>query len=239
MGIFFISFKYIGIFKRILKDNLHLCYNLIMFMIILCFLISTFIRGEELFFNVKLYGINIGSQKIYQGENHHEIIIISQTKTNKFFSKFYKLDDYIETHIDKKNLLPTKIFEKIDEKGSKKEILTDINQEELRARVKENNKEEEIILKGKVFNIPSLIYYLRNTDLKAIKKSFSLITQGKVEDIEIRIKDFENITIGDKIYEARMVSSNGFSIYFTKDNLPILIKTHLKDGLTLYGYLMK
>lgn len=205
--------------------------------IMLFLLIWTLAQAEELVYNVKTLGVNIGIQRILTQEKDDEIIIISQTRTNKFFSKFYKMDDYIETHIDKKTLLPTRIIEKIDEKGRKKEILTSINQGRLIAIVKNNKKEEEIILKEVTFNIPSLIYYLRNTDQKAIKRRFSLITTGKVEEIEINIKDIENITIGKKVYKARMVSGNGFNIYFTEDNLPIMIKTRLKCGLTLYGYL--
>jgi|GEM_PF-5049291 len=188
---------------------------------------------EELVYNVKILGISAGVQKLLTKEEKGKIIIISETKTNKFFSRFYKLDDYIETKLNKKSLLPLEIFEKIDEQGKKMEFLTKLNQEGLKAIV----NEKEIRLSQETFNIPSLIYYLRNTPLVPSKKNISLITQGKVEEIGITIGDIESIYFYNKIIPTRKVSNKDVSVWFREDGIPIIIEVRLKCGLSLKGYL--
>lgn len=204
--------------------------------IVFILLICTLAQAEDLVYNVKIWGINVGVQKISTKEEGNDIIIISETKTNKFFSKFYKMDDYIETLIDKRSLLPLKIEEKIDEKGYKKEVLTELNQRALRATIKENEKEEQIVLSAPTFNIPSLIHYLRNTEFIR-DQSFPLITTGKVKNVVVMNKGIEMVTIKEKRYETRKISAGGVAVWFATNNLPIIIEAKLAGGLVLKGYL--
>ena len=64
--------------------------------ILLLLAISCLGFSEELLYDVKILGIKAGTQRISQVEESGRIKLISETKTNGFFSKFYKVDDYIE-----------------------------------------------------------------------------------------------------------------------------------------------
>ncbi len=196
---------------------------------------------EELIYNVKIFGINAGTQKITTKEEDGGIMIISHTKTNKFFSKFYKLDDRIETLVDKKTFLPVIIKEKMEEKKDKKELLTYLSQDQLTATIIEGNIRNEINLTKETFNIPSLIHFLRNLELKVSDtKKVSIITLGKIEDIELRVESLENIYFKGEREVVFKVSSKDVNIWFSReDGLPLVIEAKLKCGFTLNGTLKK
>jgi len=179
---------------------------------------------EELVYNIKITGINVGYQKLSINEHsENRLKIISHTKTNPFFSRLYKVDNYIETIVDNETFLPVYINESINERGNKKSYKGTLDQ-------KEN-----------IFNIPSLIYYLRTTSLDVgMVKEISLITCGKIKKPKVVVDGIENVRVMGKVYEAKKVSCEGTVVWFSKDNnLPVMIEIQLKGGMKLKGYLKK
>ncbi|MEW6482110.1 MAG: DUF3108 domain-containing protein [bacterium] len=203
--------------------------------------ISSLALCEELVYNVKILGINVGRQRIITKEEGGEIMIISDTKTNKFFSRFYKLDDHIETLVDKKTLLPIIIKEKIEEGKEKKELLTYLSQDGLEATIIEGDIRSQMKLSKETFNIPSLINLLRNKELKVGNKEiFSIITLGKIEDIEVQVESLENIYFeGEREVVFKVVAKDVAIWFLREDSIPLIIEVKLKCGLALKGYLKR
>ncbi|MEW6006844.1 MAG: DUF3108 domain-containing protein [bacterium] len=209
--------------------------------LVLFLFIYSFALCEELFYNVKILGINAGTQRIITREEESGIMVISDTKTNKFFSKFYKLDDRIETLVDKETFLPVIIKEKIEEGKEKKELLTYLSQDRLEATIIEGDIRKEINLSKETFNIPSLINLLRNKELKVgSKEIFSIITLGKIEDIEVQVESLQNIYFEGERGAVFKVVAKDVVLWFSRENgVPLIIEVKLKCGLALKGYLKK
>ncbi|MEW6679796.1 MAG: DUF3108 domain-containing protein [bacterium] len=203
--------------------------------------ISSLALCEELVYNVKILGINAGTQRIITKEEGGEIMIISDTKTNKFFSRFYKLDDRIETLVDKETLLPVIIKEKIKEGKEKKELLTYLSQDGLEATIIEGDIRSQMNLSKETFNIPSLINLLRNKELKVGNKEiFSIITLGKIEDIEVQVESLENIYFkGEREAVFKVVAKDVVIWFLREHSIPLIIEVKLKCGLALKGYLKR
>ncbi|MEW6102197.1 MAG: DUF3108 domain-containing protein [bacterium] len=209
--------------------------------IVLFLFISSLALCEELVYNVKILGINAGTQRIITKEEGGGIMVISDTKTNKFFSKFYKLDDHIETLVDKETLLPIIIREKIEEGKEKKELTTYLSQDRLEGTIIEGDIRSQINLSKETFNIPSLINLLRNKELKVgNKEEFSIITLGKIENVEVDVESLRNIYFeGEKRVVFKIIAKDVVLWFSREDGIPLIIEVNLKCGLALKGYLKK
>jgi len=204
--------------------------------------------SEELVYDVKMLGIKAGTQKISQvQEDNGKIRLISETKTNGFFSKFYKVDDYIEVILDKKPFLPeyfpVYLLQRINEGKYHGIFEVKFNQRKKIITITSDGKEKEIELSEKVYDIISLIHYLRNIDLcSGNLGKFYLIVKGELKEITIIAKE-KNVTIKGKSYGVYEVGEKpddalyekkekeGIKIWFEKESkIPLMIKVPTSAG---------
>jgi hypothetical protein len=205
---------------------------------------------EELIYDVKMFGIKAGTQKISQvQEEDGKIRLKSFTKTNGFFSKFYKVDDYIEVLLDKKIFLPdyfpVYLLQRINEGKDRGVFEVKFDQKKKKAVITSNEEEKEIELpEGKIYDIISLIHHLRNTNLcSGSLGEFHLITKGKLKEILIIVKE-KNVTIKGKNYDVYEVEEEspydvyekekkeGIKIWFEKETkIPLMIKAPTSAGV--------
>ncbi|MDI6752390.1 MAG: DUF3108 domain-containing protein [bacterium] len=194
---------------------------------------------EELLYDIKMFGIKAGTQKISQVEEENDKIrLISETKTNSFFSKFYKVDDYIEVITNKKDILPEYLLQRINEGKYHGLFEVKFNQRKKTALITSNGEEKETEVPEKTYDIISLIYYLRNISLyPGYSEVFCLITKGELKRITIVVKE-KSVTIKKKIYDVYEVeeerldhSEGGIKIWFEKESkVPLMIKVPTSAG---------
>ncbi|MBU1261843.1 DUF3108 domain-containing protein [bacterium] len=205
--------------------------------------------SEELVYDVKIFGINAGTQKIskVQEGDRNIIRLISETKTNAFFSAFYKVDDYIEAILERKTFLPEYLpqylLQKINEGKYHGIFEAKFDQKKKIITITSDGKEKEIGLPEKTYDIISLIHYLRNTNLYSGRLGeFYLIIKGELKKITIIVEE-KNVTIKGKnydVYEVGEEKSYGdygekkkeeIRIWFEKESkIPLMIKVPTSAG---------
>ena len=215
--------------------------------ILLLLAISCLGFSEELLYDVKILGIKAGTQRISQVEESGRIKLISETKTNGFFSKFYKVDDYIEVLLEKKPLLPdyfpVYLLQKINEGKYHGLFEAKFDQRKKTVLITSDGKEQEIELPEKTYDIISLIHYLRSIDLHSGDLGeFNLIIKGELKKIAIEAEE-KNITIKGKSYDVYEVGEpynnplyekeekEVIKIWFEKESkIPLMIKAPTSAG---------
>jgi len=92
---------------------------------------------------------------------HH---IVGTGKSSGLLSAFFKVEDYYETYIDKKEVIPYRFIRKINEGGHTKNIMIDFDHEKKEALVedKKRNTSKKYTTKEGVQDMMSSFYYLRN-----------------------------------------------------------------------------
>ena len=91
--------------------------------------------------------------------------------TSGMIKWFFKVDDVYESYFDKKEIKPYLFKRKIDEGGYKKHINTTFNQKTKKATVKDFIKKTDTVIPFlNVQDMLSSFYYLRNQNVKDIKK---------------------------------------------------------------------
>lgn len=203
--------------------------------------------SEELLYDVKILGIKAGTQRISQTqEENYKIRLISETKTNGFFSKFYKVDDYIEVILERKaflpEYLPQYLLQKINEGKYHGVFEAKFNQKKKIVTITSDGQVQEIELPEKTYDIISLIHYLRNTSLHCGSLGrFYLITKGELKEIMIVVEE-KNVAIKGKRYDVYEVGEEkpyddygrkeeGIKIWFEKESkIPLMIKVPTSAG---------
>ena len=136
-----------------------------------------FKEGEWLRFRIS-YSNFIGAGKAtmeIKKAKHKEqpaLHVVGNGRTTGVISWFFKVRDTYQTYFDKHTLLPYHFIRKINEGGYKKnrEIFFDQNQR--KALVKDYKRKTEISYdtESSVHDMLSIVYYLRNQDLSAVKE---------------------------------------------------------------------
>ncbi len=101
---------------------------------------------------------------------HH---VVGTGKSTGLLSMFFKVEDYYETYIDKKEVKPYRFIRKINEGGHTKdiEINFDHNQSEALVFNKKHNTKKSFPIKSNVQDMMSSFYYLRNNiNTNSLKK---------------------------------------------------------------------
>lgn len=129
---------------------------------------SSFKGGEWFKFRIH-YGIFNASEatlhvkeKKYKGKEVFHVV--GKGKSTGLLDLFFKVDDRYESYFDRKDGKPYRFLRKIDEGGHTKniEILFDHNKKEALVKDKKRKRESTHKIQGKVQDMMSAYYYLRN-----------------------------------------------------------------------------
>lgn len=202
-------------------------------------------------YNISWYGMNGGTSvmEVTDGVDRDRRVykITTTTKSNKFISMFYPVNDVIESYIDVKSLYPYR-YRSIQQEGvyrSNKEIVFD----------RENNIATLINHKagGEIHNSGiahgahdplSVVYYLRTLPLDVGKDLNLDVSDGnKNWTLNVRVLNKEKVTTPagsfDTIkvsalmkYEGLFVNKGVVFVWFTDDQarLPVMMEGKIKVG---------
>lgn len=206
--------------------------------------------GDRLTYEVTLLGFKIGTQtdvvigkEIINGkETYH---IRSEIKSNPFFSKFYYLSEQIDTWVETSTLLPVRVIKNIDRKKYHKYYAFSIDHTNRKATIlsKHRNTTKTINILPNTLDPLSLIYYLRNQDLK-IGNSYTLavLTTDEAKQVKVDIVKEEVILtpLGKYMTLKAKQSNSDVIVWFTKDkrHIPVKIEINTKVG-RLKAYLCR
>lgn len=196
--------------------------------------------GEKLIYKIKILNVSAGTQILHvmginQINSKETYKILYELKTSEFLNRFYKLHDIIYVNMDKQTFHPIQIEKIIKEGKYENHVLAKFNFEEKKVYVKEKNKEFTKDLLPSTFDFVSIVYHMRNQNLKIGKKfrigmfggkevTSNIITVIGKEKVKIPLGYFETIVIVQK--------PEALKIWFTDDIncIPVKIEVELKYG---------
>ena len=121
-------------------------------------------------FNASYATLKVKDAKYKGKEVYH---VIGKGRSTGLLDLFFKVDDNYETYFDKEDGKPYRFIRKIDEGGHTKNIEILFNHDKQEALVKDKKRKRESVhkLEGKVQDMLSAYYYLRNNiDPSNLKK---------------------------------------------------------------------
>jgi len=249
--------------KEIKRIGLVLCF-------LLFFVISSgrvgaypFKLGEKLIYTIKWSGVpllvkvlpgTVGKlvleveEKLTQTNGQPAYLFSWELGTAGIYSLLFSLDERRESYVDIDTFCSYKVTIYYKEgKNLLKDWVIEIDQKigEALIRDKKNGQEETRLLSLPVFDIPSLIYWLRTQELEA-GKVFSLFLfederlrdwKEKVErKIQIKVTRKEEIDICDESYSTFLceeVGSGKIKVWFSADERYLPVKIEYDIGGTV------
>lgn len=202
-------------------------------------------------YNISWYGMNGGTSvmEVTDGVDRDRQVykITTTTKSNKFISMFYPVNDLIESYIDVTSFYPYR-YRSVQQEGAyrgNKEIVFD----------RENNIATLINHKagGKIHKSEispgaqdplSVVYYLRtlpldigkdiNIDVSDGNKNWTLVVRVlKKEKVTTPAGSFDTIKVNALMrYEGLFVNKGDVTVWFTDDpaRLPVMMEGKIKIG---------
>lgn len=224
---------------------------MLLFLAIICLELGAhpFKVGEKLTYTVKFFLLPVGRQTL----EVKEIVQINGQLTYHLYSSvkplglagFFLPRDYIlESFVDVDTLYPCQIKSYAQKEDSPpKDIIIQIDQEKGVASIENRATEKkwEIKLSGITLDTISLIYWLRNQELKVGQIfSFLLLEDTSLRSIKIEVVKKEKV--GNYLaFLCSEVGSDKIKIWFSadKNRLPIKIETGIATGVVLTSKLVK
>jgi len=194
--------------------------------------------GEKLIYRLKLFNFPIGRQefkieKSVQLKDHFVYPLSSQIKTSEFVSKFFRLDDKMESWVEVNSFFPRWVKIDFHEARDYRNFEIEINPEQGRVIIEDK-------IKGKTWekkldkhaplrplDLLSLIYWLRTQPLKVGKTIPALLLDcNTLEKIEIKITKKEKVETYAGTFETFLCSYQGktdIKVWFSadEDHLPV------------------
>ena len=176
--------------------------------------------------------------------------IMGEGKSSGLLSAFFKVEDYYESYIDTKKVMPYRFIRKINEGGYTKDIQIDFDHATNNALVIDHKRKTQntIAFKDNIQDMVSSFYYLRNTmDPEKIKVGdtelvnmffdkknylFKLKFLGKevvkTEMGKIRCLKFRPYVIADKVFKEE----ESLTVWVSDDDnrMPVKIKAEILVG---------
>ncbi|MEW6607667.1 MAG: DUF3108 domain-containing protein [bacterium] len=228
----------------------------IFFIIIFIFLRTTicadelpFGTNDKLTYEVRLFGFKIGSQidevigieELNTQQTYH---LRSTIKSNPFFSHYYYLSEQLDSWVQTSTLLPVLTIKDIDRKKYHKHYISTFDHINQKAVVFSQHTDitRTIDIFPNTRDFLSLIYYLRNQDLK-VGNSYllSLLTSDEVEKIKVNIVKEEMVsTPAGRFKTLKVIAGTDIIVWFTIDKTHIPVKIEIKTEVgQLKAYLGK
>ncbi|MDD5449866.1 MAG: DUF3108 domain-containing protein [Candidatus Omnitrophica bacterium] len=208
--------------------------------------------GEKFVYGVYWMGINVGEGMLevkelttINGREAYHIIAIA--RSNDFLSAFYKVEDVINSYIDKEGMYSLK-FEKYQREGRyKSDEVVLFDQEAHKGHYESllNKTKKTFDIPPKVHDIPSAFYYFRTMDVKPNSKVvLDVNSDEKNWKATMNVKGTRELEVLRKgvykVFEVEpaapfkgVISKRSKAwIYFTadEDRVPVLIKIRIPFG---------
>lgn len=198
--------------------------------------------GEKFTYEVKLFGFKIGSQinevismeRINNQETYH---LSSTIKSNPFFLRYYELSEQIDSWVGTSSLLPIQIIKDVETKKYHKSylfLLDNVNQKAtITSKHAKTTKQVDIF--PKTLDPLSLIYYLRNQELKVGNSyDLSILSDNGVKQIKVNIVKEEKVSTpyGKLVTLKAEQSDSDIIVWLTKDkfHIPVKIEIEIEIG---------
>ncbi|KKN08336.1 hypothetical protein LCGC14_1057750 [marine sediment metagenome] len=204
--------------------------------------------GEKLTYTVKLFLFSVGEQifevkEIVQINGQLTYHLSSSVETSGWANLFLSYNQRLESFVDVDTLYPCQIRSYAQEGDSPpKDIIVQIDQKKGVAFIENRTiqKKWERELSTTTLDITSLIYWLRNQELKVGQIfSFLLLEDTSLRPIKIEVVKKEKVG-NDLAFLCSEVDSGKIKIWFSadKNRLPLRIETDVTIG-TLTSKLVK
>ena len=204
--------------------------------------------GEKLTYTVKLFLFSVGEQilevkEITQINGQLTYHLCSRVETSGWADLLFSYNHKLESFVDVDTLYPCQIRSYAQEEDSPpKEIIVQIDQKKGVAFIENRATEKkwERKLSTTTLDITSLIYWLRNQELKVGQIfSFLLLEDTSLRPIKIEVVKKEKVG-NDLAFLCSEVGSGKIKIWFSadKNHLPLRIETDVTVG-TLTSKLVK
>ncbi len=143
-------------------------------------------------YDVDLYGIPMADVIIQEDtinfNNQKAIKLTYETKTNKFTSNLFKIDNIYETIIDEKSFRILSFKKSTFQPNVTNNVYTTLIQDTIKYY------DTNIIVPKNTFNIFSLLYYLCNTDFELIENNVLVEREGLIYNCNI-VKAYKDTDI--------------------------------------------
>jgi len=206
--------------------------------------------GEKFTYEVKLFGFKIGSQineviAIERINNQQTYHLSSRINSNPFFSKYYRLSEQIDTWVGTSNLLPVHIIKNVDCKKYQKSYLFSLDQVNQKATITSRHEKttNPLAIFPKTLDSLSLIYYLRNQDLRiGDLYDLAIITDHGIKQVKVKVVREEIVATpyAELMTLKAEQSDSDILVWFTKDRFHIPVKIEVETNIgRLKAYLCK
>ncbi len=204
--------------------------------------------GEKLTYTVKLFLFSVGEQilevkEITQINGQLTYHLCSRVKTSGWADLLFSYNHRLESFVDVDTLYPYQVRSYVQEGDSPpKDVIVQIDQKKGVASIENRATEKkwERKLSTTTLDITSLIYWLRNQELKVGQIfSFLLLEDTSLRPIKIEVVKKEKV--GNHLaFLCSEVGSGKIKIWFSadKNRLPLRIETDITVG-TLTSKLVK
>lgn len=204
--------------------------------------------GEKLTYNVKIGIFSAGTQVVQVAEKTYidsqpVYHIISHTKTNPFFSTFYKMDNRIEAFIDERSLSLRKLIKNLNEGNFHQKSIAALDLEKGKGQVMKDNSIQSFDIPSFVLDVVSMPYYLRNIDLSLNQKILlNILADNGVKIYEPRVEAKEVVSVRKGKFDTfRIVEyKEKIKVWISADSqrLPVKISVGTNFG-EIVGFLEK
>ena len=212
--------------------------------------VKPFAPGERLVYDLTWFGISVGTGKleveareIFKDKDTYRIV--STARSNSFISKFFPVEDRVESIIDATDIFSYYILinQRHGSRRVKKEIVFDqINRE---ATLMYKGKERTFTIPDRVQDSLSSLYFFRSMDdlrvgqsvfidVHESKKNWRMEVEIlKKEKITVPMGSFDTLKIKAKVrYEGVLMDKGDVYIWVTDDHrkIPVLMKGKVSIG---------
>ncbi len=203
---------------------------------------------ERLEYDLSWMAIKAGHTVLELKEkNKDNLIAVVNTKSAKWLSVFYRVDDYIEVLMEKgSNFTPLTYYLKLREGRHRKERKVTYDQVAEKVILKNIKKQEikEFDLKGELHDPVSALYRIRSIEVKEGKPiHVRVFDNGKTYELEVKVLRKETIRVPagtfDTVVIKPMLKSEGIFlrkgdvyIWLTDDDrkIPVMMKSKIAIG---------
>lgn len=205
--------------------------------------------GERLEFSVNWMGMNAGSAILEVGQMveigaSRAFHITSTARSNDFISRFFPVEDRIETYMDSENLLPLKFL--IHQREGKRVKEREVHYDQISHKVLqfEEGREERFDIEPNSQDALSALYFFRTLTMPAPGGSAIIKVHegGKNWDLEVKVLGKETIetpiglfntvkTLVMARYEGVFMNKGDITVWFTDDNRRVPVQMQSKVAI--------
>ena len=196
--------------------------------------------GEKLTYNVKMGIFSAGTQVVCVAEksyidSYSVYHIISHTKTNSFFSVFYKMDNCIEAFVDENSFTLRKLIKNLNEGSFHQKSSAILIPEEGVGNIMINNSLQTFSIPSFVLDIVSMPYYLRNIELNVNQKVLlNILTDAGIKTYEAKVETKETVSTNKGKFDSFRIVENKekIKVWISADTqrLPVKISVGTNFG---------